>query len=554
MNRRLFTILCHFVVSLTALAAGDTTGVVYSIVKMHFDRLPDMHLPRMGHVLMVVDDHLMAIGGHTDGYVPTPTAERLTSSGWQMINMVYVHDNGTAVTLPSGKVMLAGGLEKEMGIGQTYGIELYDPAKNTFKAVGCLDKKRAFASAAALPNGKVVIAGNWYNDDYIECFDGKSHSDSVRTVTTPRVRPWVLRTASDEVIIFGSMDVRGNVLRSSIVDRLKGEPFEVPLLDQWHPLNGRAGQDLNSNNCAIGNESKGEYAYLLPVQNDDGQVALMVVKGTEFALLNTAYPLPMRSPWADINYFSFVIDRKAQRAYIVGSGKDTRLYATAIDYAKAVADNEAPVTLYYSEPVGQCINDSHAVLMPGGDLAVAGGICDSNFEPTACVFKLKVAHTVDKTTPWHGILWVVMAAIVGVIPVVIWGGKRLRPDEKEIDSDEPDDHSSKQLMQRITALMEHGQVFLQSELKLTDMAAMLGVTQQEMTRCVKQETGLTFTLFANRYRIDYAKRVMLQQPDAKLASVALASRFTNETSFFRVFKAITGLTPKEWLARHGSSQ
>ena len=172
----------------------------------------------------------------------------------------------------------------------------------------------------------------------------------------------------------------------------------------------------------------------------------------------------------------------------------------------------------------------------------------------ACVFKLKVAHTADATSPWHGTLWVVMAAIVGVIMVVIWRGKRLRSDNTTMAEEELDDQSSKQLMQRITALMQHGQVYLQSELKLADMAAMLGVTQQQMTRCVKQETGLSFTLFANRYRIDHAKRIMQEQPDTKLASVALASGFTNETSFFRVFKAITGLTPKEWLTRQDTSQ
>lgn len=42
--------------------------------------------------------------------------------------------------------------------------------------------------------------------------------------------------------------------------------------------------------------------------------------------------------------------------------------------------------------------------------------------------------------------------------------------------------------------------------------------------------------------------MMLSQPDAKLTTVSMESGFANETSFFRVFKAITGLTPKEWLA------
>jgi len=383
--------------AITAAIAADTTATVFSMVKMQVDRLPDLRLPRMGHALMVVSGELMAFGGHTDGYVPTPTAERLTSTGWLVVNMVYTHDNGTAVTLPSGKVMLAGGLEKEMGIGQTYGIELYDPATHTFKGVGCLDKKRAFASAAVLASGKVVIAGNWYNDDYIECFDGKSHCDSVKPVSMPRVKPWVLRTAPDDVMIVGSKDAHGHVQPSAIVDRLKGEPIEVPLLGQWHTLNWGVGQDLDSDNCAIGDESKGEYAYLLPAQNHEGQVALLVVTATDFALLGTACPLPMRSPWADINYFSFVVDRKAQRAYLVGAGGDMRLYVTAVDYAKAAAGNGAPVTLYYSEPVDQCVSDSHAVLMPDGDLVVAGGVWDSNFEPLACVFKLKVAPAVEAT-------------------------------------------------------------------------------------------------------------------------------------------------------------
>ncbi|MBQ9217866.1 MAG: helix-turn-helix domain-containing protein [Muribaculaceae bacterium] len=548
MKRFVLISLC-LAAAITADIAADTTATVFSMVKMQVDRLPDLRLPRMGHALRVVGDELMAFGGHTDGYVPTPTAERLTSTGWQIINMVYTHDNGTAVTLPSGKVMLAGGLEKEMGIGQTYGIELYDPATHTFKGVGCLDKKRAFASAAVLASGKVVIAGNWYNDDYIECFDGKSHCDSVKPTSKPRVKPWVLRTAPDEVMIVGSMDAHGHVQQSAIVDRLKGGPIEVPLLGQWLTLNWEAGQDLDSDNCAIGDESKGEYAYLLPVQDHDGQVALMVAKGTDFALLDTACPLPMSSPWADINYFSFVVDRKAQRAYLVGSGRDMRLYVTAVDYAKAAAGNGAPVTLYYSEPVGRCISDSHAVLMPDGDLVVAGGICDSNFEPLACVFKLQVAPAVEAAAPWRGMMWVGIAAIVAVMLVVIFGGKRHKPDDEAVALDPLEDQDSKQLMQRITELMQHEQVYLQSELKLADMAAMLGVTQQQMTRCVKQETGVPFTLFANRYRVDHAKRIMQEQPDAKLASVALASGFTNETSFYRAFKAITGLTPKEWLAR-----
>ena len=98
--------------------------------------------------------------------------------------------------------------------------------------------------------------------------------------------------------------------------------------------------------------------------------------------------------------------------------------------------------------------------------------------------------------------------------------------------------------------MDKQQVYLKNELHLADVAAMLQVSQLQMSRCVKKETGEPFTMFANRYRVEHAKRLMLEQPDTKLAAVAFSSGFATEKSFFRVFKAITGLTPKEWLTNN----
>lgn len=545
--KRLAAIFLAITVSVLATEAStDTVGVVCAIVKMQVDRLPDMRLPRMGHALMCVGDQLIAFGGHTDGFVPTPTAERLTAGGWQVMDMVYAHDNGAAIKLSSGRVMLAGGVEKEMGIGQTYGVELYDPEAHTFKGVGSMDQKRAFASAVELQGGRVVIVGNWYNNDYIECFDGKSHCDSVRPVSVPRARPWVLPMAHDDAMVFGSRDAHGNIGDCTMVDWIKGETRQVQLLEYWHTMMF-AGQDTGGDCCAIGSESNGEYAYLIPVHNDVRQMALMKVKNAEFSLLRTECPLPMRSPWADINYFGFVVDRKEQRAYLVGAGQDCRLYVAAVDYAKAEQEQGATVTLYYSDPIGCYISDSHVALMPDGNPVVAGGIGLSNFEPLAQVLKLKVAPDSKAASPWQGMFWVAMIAIAALIAVVIWGGKRSEWDERAEQDVRLDDESRKRLFGRIAGLMDDQQVYLQSQLRLADMAAMLGVTQLQMTRCVKQETGEAFTMFANRYRIDHAKRIMQASPDTKLTAVALASGFTNEKSFFRVFKAITGLTPKEWL-------
>ncbi|MBR1726327.1 MAG: AraC family transcriptional regulator, partial [Muribaculaceae bacterium] len=68
-----------------------------------------------------------------------------------------------------------------------------------------------------------------------------------------------------------------------------------------------------------------------------------------------------------------------------------------------------------------------------------------------------------------------------------------------------------------------------------------------VSRCIMDERDCSFSQLVTRCRFDHAQRMMREQPDSKLSAVALASGFANETSFFRVFKSVTGLTPKEWL-------
>ena len=59
--------------------------------------------------------------------------------------------------LKSGKVLIAGGHEKSLGIGQTFPVEFYDPQTHTFEGYGCLDVKRTMAEAVEMDSGHVVI-------------------------------------------------------------------------------------------------------------------------------------------------------------------------------------------------------------------------------------------------------------------------------------------------------------------------------------------------------------------------------------------------------------
>jgi AraC-like DNA-binding protein len=101
-------------------------------------------------------------------------------------------------------------------------------------------------------------------------------------------------------------------------------------------------------------------------------------------------------------------------------------------------------------------------------------------------------------------------------------------------------------MNRISHLMEERKLFLDSELKLGDVATALGTNRNAISSSINVCAGCSFTQFVNNYRINYAKELIRRRPDIKISEVWFASGFATESSFFRTFKAVTGMTPSEW--------
>ena len=69
------------------------------VIKLETERLPDLNIPRAGHALFYArlaegrlqgkNGELTVAGGHTNGFVPTPTAEYLKDGKWHTMPMTY---------------------------------------------------------------------------------------------------------------------------------------------------------------------------------------------------------------------------------------------------------------------------------------------------------------------------------------------------------------------------------------------------------------------------------------------------------------------------------
>ncbi len=522
--------------------------------KLDVVRLPDMNLPRAGHNVFYADGELTVVGGHTSGFVMTSTAEYFSDGMWHLIPTIYHHDDGMAVVLNEGRrVLLAGGHEKNLGVGQSWEVEMYDPKSHTFKGFTCLDHSRALSQGVELDSGRVLIVGNHRGNDGFEMFDGRRSFHYVKDVDSLRFAPYVFPVPNDDAIAFGAVWWDGAFRPYDIVDRLKDEPFSVPLLKEWMPM--CYNQNNHAHESFIGDKTIGDYSYLIAAQNLDGDVAFVHVHATVFSLLPTTCLVPTMTEWGRIKYGRAAIaDQQARRAYLVGNDTTGRVYVVAVEYDK----QPAPLTLLYTDPLPD-FGDATPVLTPEGDLVVTGGITNDNFAPFASVWLLhtgtqKAAEIVAETPPYGIWLWVLcgllLVAAVVVMRYIHHGVGLPQCDSPTMSTPTPQpDNSADELMSRIIQLMETQQLYLNPELKVTDVADALGVHRNVVSAYINAQQGCTFNQFVNNYRLQHTKELLRQPFDIKMATVAMESGFANERTFFRVFKAETGMTPKEWAAQ-----
>ena len=545
-------------------ASADTIPTNCPLVKIDIEQLPDLNIPRASHQVFMSNGEYVVAGGHTNGFIPTPTAEYLSDGEWHVTQMVYNHDFGFSVVLNSGKVLIGGGCSEPLGIGQTFLAELYDPETHSFNGFGSMERKRTGASGLELDSGCVVIAGNWYHKDGIELFDGKKRFTYIKDVAEERSCPLIFRTAKDNAVIFSGFGTKGDPLHSILADRLRGEAVSIPLFETWHPLGCSMHRSADS---FIGNVSKGIYAYLFPVADSTGQVAIAKIENGDVRLLPTASQVPMKSQWGGIEYYSTIItDQKRGRAYLMGINADIhvqpekgfRHYVLRIDYAEAVKGKPAPLTLYYTDPM-QDMPDYAPVLTPEGHLLMAGGLTTavSNFAPSGRAYVFLVGDSNAGLAEGSRIGWwlsaLFAAALCAAIVLLILKHRKhkgtILSEKAEETTLAISDDDSTRLMRRINELIESKQLYLNSNLKVSDIADAFKLHRNDISACINSQTGCSFSQYINRYRIDYAKKLMREQSDLKVSSLWMECGFGSEQTFFKAFRTATGLSPKEWKAQ-----
>ena len=518
------------------------------VLQMTVERLPDMNVPRNSHTAALVNGELTVIGGHTTGFIPTKTAEYYRDGEWHLIDSYFPHDYGFGVVLSPEEILVGGGCAEAFGEGQTQGVELYSALTHSFTPLPIMDQRRTRPAAARLTDGTVVISGNWYYADYTSTYSVTGGPATIRRSALQRVSPYIFQTSPDNAIIFSGNGNYDEKLEP-VVERLQGEPFEVPLLQEWEDWEKPDGAQMSQ--FFIGDEAVGGYAWLFPaIRKADGQLGLIKVIGEDFSVLKTERPLslegidgekPIRSP-------ILLADKENSCAWIVQSipGMD-RIYVTKVEYGKALRGGKAPVTLYRADlPEDlRAPYDMTPVLLPGGRIAILGGRPGlDEYYPIASAFILHTEPLPEKSRlPWLlGLLCGILFASALVLIALRLSRKSARKEPESAPETVFTD-----MMTRIQTLMEEKELFKRPDLKVEDLAAELGTNVAYVRGCISGTYGGSFKSFVNEYRIRYAQRLLKENPNAKITALAEDAGFSSNATFYRNFTAFTGLSPAAWL-------
>lgn len=106
---------------------------------------------------------------------------------------------------------------------------------------------------------------------------------------------------------------------------------------------------------------------------------------------------------------------------------------------------------------------------------------------------------------------------------------------------------------KLEALMLDEKVFLVKNLKINDVVRKIGSNRTYVSNYINTTYHCSFSDYINQLRVEHAKALLLSSDtDTKLAIIADASGYSSESSFYRNFQKIAGMTPNEYRNKKGA--
>ncbi len=103
-----------------------------------------------------------------------------------------------------------------------------------------------------------------------------------------------------------------------------------------------------------------------------------------------------------------------------------------------------------------------------------------------------------------------------------------------------------EIQSRLLEFFSRKRPYLNPELNMTMLSDQLKVPKHQLTEVLNSVIGKNFFQFVNEYRVDAVKKMLVKNPGYSIEAIGYECGFNSKSSFFTVFKNITGVTPMQY--------
>jgi AraC-like DNA-binding protein len=95
-------------------------------------------------------------------------------------------------------------------------------------------------------------------------------------------------------------------------------------------------------------------------------------------------------------------------------------------------------------------------------------------------------------------------------------------------------------------LLENEKIFADEDLSLKRLAYELSITPHQLSQLLNEKLNANFNSFINRYRVNEAKKMLVEEPERSIMSICRGVGFNSKSVFYKAFLHSTGITPHRY--------
>lgn len=117
---------------------------------------------------------------------------------------------------------------------------------------------------------------------------------------------------------------------------------------------------------------------------------------------------------------------------------------------------------------------------------------------------------------------------------------------EETVTDTEEEEKNRLLFEKLDDTVTRDKLYLNPDLSREDLVKLTGINKTRVGRIIQQNTELSTTGYINKKRLEYAAKLLKNNPDFTIPTIAEKCGLPNVPTFNRLFRSKFGMTPSEY--------